>query len=447
MTKSKGENMRVTLIYPAIEKKPGKSYLRSWQMEPLAIAVIAGLTPDDVEIKFYDDRIEDIPFSEHTDLVGISVETYSAKRAYEISAKFRSQNIPVVLGGYHPTLVPEEATKHCDAVVVGSAEGLWEQVINDVQNGTLQKIYKTDSMKTVFFSTPKRNVFVGKNYLPISLLEAGRGCQFKCEFCSITTYHQNNFFRRPINEIVSEIRQLKNKLLFFVDDNIIGDIVSAKELFRALIPEKISWVSQCSTNICRDDELIQLMAQSGCKGVLIGFESLNLENLKQMGKTHNKILEYEMTLTKLREYGIVVYGAFVLGYDQDDNSSAIKTVEFGMRQNLFIAAFNHLVPFPGTPLYKRFQKEGRLIRDSWWLDSGFQFGDICYFPKKVKPNELTVICMNARKRFFKFSSIIKRGLDLKANCKSLSMAKMFFFANFLLKREINKRRDVRLGSR
>lgn len=440
--------MRVTLVYPAIEKKVGKKYLRSWQMEPLAMALLARLTPEDVQIRFYDDRIEEIPFQENTDLVGISVETYAAKRAYEIASQFRERKIPVVLGGYHPTLAPEDALEHSDSIVVGNAEGIWEKVIEDARHGEIKRIYQGGRDKNLVFALPQRDIFSGKRYLPIALLEAGRGCRFRCDFCSVTAYHRNQFFRRPIEDIIGEVRKLKKNLIFFVDDNIIGDIPSAKKLFEALIPEKIKWIGQCSVNAANDDELIRLMARSGCVGLLIGLESLDMRNIGQMGKDQNAaVANYSNLLGKLRNSGIIVYGTFVFGYDQDDISSTSRAVQFGIQEKLFIAAFNHLVPFPGTPLYERLKKEGRIPISKWWLDPNYRFGDISFLPKNIGSEKLTEMCVEARKKFFSLPLILKRAADFKANCKNFSNARLFLFANFLLRREVNLRRNIRLGTR
>ena len=437
--------MKITFIYPSIGTPKKKKYLRTWTMEPLVIAILAGLTPTDVEIEFFDDRLSEIDFNTRTDLVAITVETYTSKRAYEISAKFKERGIPVIMGGYHPTLVPKETLNHCDSIVIGDAEGVWQQVVKDVKSGSLKNIYQSKLMGSQF-GFPERKIFSGRNYLGVSLVETARGCKFTCEFCSISSFYDRKFHRRPIAEVTKEVRPLKKNVILFVDDNIIGDIASAKELFKALIPEKIKWISQCSINIAWDDELVDLMAKSGCVGVLIGFESINAENLAEMGKQQNFSREkYAEAISKLRKKGIVIYGTFVFGYDNDDQTIVEETVRFAIEEKLFIAAFNHLMPFPGTALYRRLVSEQRMINKEWWCDPNYKFGDVCFNPKKIGAKYLSEVCIKAKKIFYRSSSILKRGFDFKANCKNLKMASYYLFVNFLLKKEVTQRRKIRLG--
>jgi len=438
--------MKITLIYPSVGNRKSKKYIRSWQMEPLAIAVLAGLTPADIEVEFFDDRFGEINFDIKTDLVAITVEAYTAKRAYMISNEYKKRNIPVVMGGYHPTLVPQEASQYCDSIVVGDAEGIWSQLIEDAKNKSLKKVYQSEK-KGAEFGFPKREIFSGRNYLGISLVETARGCKFSCEFCSIASFYGCRFYRKSIEDLISEIRPLKSKTIFFVDDNIIGDISTAKKLFRALAAEKIKWVSQCSINVSWDDELIDLMVESGCVGILIGFESIDQENLFKMSKGHNfSRANYHEAIKKLRKRGIIIYGTFMFGYDNDNQLMIDKTIEFATREKLFIAAFNHLMPFPGTTLYRRLVDESRMTKKEWWLDGNYRFGDVCFEPKKIKAGELADACVVARKCFYKNASILRRAFDLKANCRNVKMFFYYLFANLLLKREVNQRRNIYMGN-
>ena len=234
--------MRLTIIHPCIGRKPGQKYIRTWQMESLPAATLAGLTPKDVEVRFYDDRMETIPFDEATDLVAISVETYTAKRAYQIASEYRKRRVPVVMGGFHATLCPDEVARYAEAVVCGEAELLWPRVIDDARHGRLEKFYRQTGRPSLTGLKPDRSIFRGKRYLPIGLIEAGRGCHFKCDFCAVQTVFNSTQTRRPIDDIIAEIKPLtrERKLFFFVDDNITSNIEQAKEFFRALIPLKSS---------------------------------------------------------------------------------------------------------------------------------------------------------------------------------------------------------------
>src|SRR4051794_6612560 len=381
--------MKVTLVHPCIGRRAGdSSYIRTWQMEPLPPALIAGLTPPDVDVRFYDDRMEHIPFDEPTDLVAISVETYTARRAYQIASEYRRRKTPVVMGGFHASLATEEVSRYAEAVVIGEAEGLWPQVIDDARAGRLQKVYRQQGRTTLRGLKPDRAIFHGKRYLPIGLVEAGRGCHFKCEFCAVQSMFNATQTRRPVEDIIHEIAQVKQhkSLFFFVDDNITSNIEQAKQFFRALIPLKIRWVSQSSINAAHDEEFLDLLVASGCMGVLIGFESLDQANLKEMNKSFNTMRGgFEKALSNLRRRHIRVYGTFIFGYDRDTPDSFAKTVRFAREQSMYIAAFNHLTPFPGTPLYQRLQSEGRLLYDAWWLDERYSYNQIPFRPAGMSP--------------------------------------------------------------
>src|SRR5687767_14235623 len=233
--------------------------------------------------------MEEIPFDEPTDLVALSVETYTARRAYQIASEYRKRRVPVVMGGFHASLVPEEVARYAEAVVIGEAEKLWPAVIDDARHGRLQKFYRQHGRPTLMGLRPDRSIFRGKRYLPIGLVEAGRGCHFKCDFCAVQAVFNATQTRRPIDEILSEIAQVKQekKLFFFVDDNITSNLDQAKAFFRALAPLKVRWVSQSSINAAHDEEFLDLLVRSGCMGVLIGFESVDERNLATMNKRFN----------------------------------------------------------------------------------------------------------------------------------------------------------------
>lgn len=439
--------MRLTIIHPCIGRKPGQKYIRTWQMEPLPAATLAGLTPIDVDVRFYDDRMEVIPFDEPTDLVAISVETYTAKRAYQIASEYRKRRVPVVMGGFHATLCPDEVAQYAESVVCGEAEELWPRVIDDARHGRLEKFYKQTARPSLSKVKPNRSIFAGKNYLQIGLVEAGRGCHFKCDFCAVQTVFKATQTRRPVDAILDEIAEVRRnrKLFFFVDDNVTSNLPQAKEFFRALIPLGIRWVSQSSINAAHDEELLDLMARSGCQGVLIGFESLNKANLQDMNKAFNSMRGgFDRALANLRRHHIRVYGTFIFGYDGDTPKSFAETVQFAKDQSLYIAAFNHLTPFPGTPLYSRLHEQGRLLYDKWWLDDHYSYNRIPFKPRSMSPETLQQNCLASRREFYSWQSIARRGFA-PVNRSNWFMWRNFYFINALHRNDVSLRDHYPLG--
>lgn len=440
--------MKIIFIMPSVGRKKGKKYLKTWQMEPLPIAQIAGLTPKNITKIFFDDRLEEIDYTETADLVAITVETYTAKRAYEIASQYRARGIKVVLGGFHPTLMPDEALEYADAVVVGEAEGQWQKLLMDFQVGNLKKIYKSEQRPSLINIKADRSIFKGKKYLPIALVETARGCKFACQFCSISAFYKKTYNTRPIAEVIEEIKNLKVKTVFFIDDNIVADTQRSIEFFNALIPLKINWVSQVSINIAQDEGMLELMKKSGCIGVLIGFESLDSLNLKQMNKSWNKqVINYELALDRFRKHNIVIYATFLFGYDNDDIDLMKKTLRFGVKQKFFLAAFNHLVPFPGTAIYDSLKNQGRLLYNKWWLDGDYYFGDIAYQPNKMSPQELAAACVKFRKDFYSLKSIGRRAFKSKSNCHGLLRFSNFLMLNLLFRKEVLQRKGLPLGQK
>jgi radical SAM superfamily enzyme YgiQ (UPF0313 family) len=438
--------MKLTIVHPCVGRRVGEKYIRSWQMEPLAPAVLAGLTGPGVEITFHDDRMESIPYDEPTDLVAISVETYTARRAYQIASEYRKRGVPVVMGGFHATLVPEEVSDYAESILIGEAETLWPKLIEDFRNGRLRRVYRRAGRPSLDGLKLDRSIFSGKRYLPIGLVEAGRGCQFRCEFCAIQSYFKSTQTRRPAQEIVEEVSRLNKKLVFFVDDNITSNIEEAKEFFRALIPLNIRWVSQASINAAHDEEFLRLIKASGCQGLLIGFESLNPQNLKRMHKGFNQMKGgYEVALANLRRHGIRLYVTFILGYDDDSVDTFEETLEFAMKHRFYMVAFNHLTPFPGTPLYRRLEDEGRLTYDKWWLDPEYRYGMVPFEPRGMSAEEVRLRCIEARARFYSYPSMFKRSLDFEVNASDFFMWRNFFVINAMMRREVTQRKELPMG--
>jgi radical SAM superfamily enzyme YgiQ (UPF0313 family) len=436
---------RLSLVYSAIGRKPGAPFVRSWQLQPLAIARLAAMTPNSWQIRFMDDRMEPIDYDHPTDLVGISVETYSAKRGYQIAAEFRRRGVRVILGGYHATLCPEEAKEHADAICIGEAESVWAEILSDAEHGCLKPVYRGDRSLPLKAIEADRRVFADKQYLPVALIETSRGCPFRCNFCSINGFFEGTYRRRPSVEIVEELRKVKEKIIFFVDDNIVGDPAGARELFREIAPLKIQWMSQASLHALKNDELVEEMARSGCMGVLIGFESLNPKNLAAMGKKVNRVDEYRSVLARLRRAGIFVYGTFIFGYPHDTPEGFEESYRFAMQEKMFLAAFNHLVPFPGTPLYREIEAEGRLSYDRWWLSDEYCFGQVPFHSKAMDSKQIEAGCDRTRQAFYSWPAILRRGMEFQCNARNPLKAFSFLQMNMLLRGEVSQKKGIPLA--
>jgi radical SAM superfamily enzyme YgiQ (UPF0313 family) len=439
--------VKLTLIHPCVGRRGGERYLRSWQMEPLPPATLAGLTPPDVEVRFYDDRMEAIPYDEPADLVALSVETYTARRAYQIASEYRRRGVPVVMGGFHPTLCPDEAAQYAEAIVVGEAEEIWPRVIDDARHGRLERKYQASRRPPLRGLRPDRRIFRGKRYLPIGLVEAGRGCHFRCDFCAVQSMFDSTQTRRPIDDVLAELSALRSekKLFFFVDDNITSNMAQAKDWLRALAPLGLRWVSQASINAAHDEEFLDLLVKSGCRGVLIGFESLDPDALSAMNKRFNTMRGgYEAALANLRRAGLRLYATFIFGYDGDTRASFRRAVAFAREHRFYIAAFNHLTPFPGTPLYARLDAERRLLFEAWWLDERYRYNMVPFRPASMTAGDLQRECLAARHDFYGWGSIVRRGFDA-VNRADRFMFRNFFPINAMLRADTDRRDGYPLG--
>ncbi len=417
-------------------------------MEPLAFAVMAGLTPPGIEISFFDERVEELPLDETADLVALSVDTFSACRAYAVADHFRSRRIPVVMGGPHPTVCVDEALTHADSVVVGEAESVWPQIVSDAASGRLESVYRSEKQISLEGIRFDRAIFKGKPYSSIRLVQFGRGCPYTCDFCSIRSIYGKRVRTRPVADVVEEIQSLNPRYLFFVDDNLMGNREAAADLLRAIIPLRLKWACQASLDMVCDPELLDLMEESGCVMVLVGLESLHAANLHQMGKASNLSSEardmaavYEDAIQQLHRRGIMIYGTFVFGYNDDTKSTIQRTLEFAIRNRLFLANFNPLMAMPGTRLYDRLRRQTELISTFWWLDPDFQYGDAMFCPNHLTAAELKSSCFQARRRFNRLSCILSRAFR-QPNRRHFSLTLM---ANMISRREIYRKQGLSLG--
>lgn len=353
------------------------------------------------------------------------------------------------MGGFHATLCPDEVAEYADTVIIGQAERTWENVLKDFKNNRLQKIYKDNELNLGLNNIiPDRSIYKNKNYLKITLLEAGRGCRFRCEFCSVQKFFNGQHEYRNPDVIRNEILQLKKtrKLFFFVDDNIAAHPVQAKELFKMFIPLKIKWVGQADITISRDKELLQLMVASGCQGILIGFESLNIENLKTMNKSFNSLNGGPAEAIRiLHKYGLRIYATFLYGYPNDTIEDFNNILKFCLQNKIFMVGFNHLTPFPGTELYERLKKDDLLLYDKWWLDNRYTYGQIP-FKTDIPHETIEQHSRKDRKTFYGLSSILYRMTNL-TNISGFRILLYYLSINLMLRNDTIQRMRFPLGDK
>ena len=446
--------MKIVFIKPNIGRLEHSLYVDEGRMEPLQLGVLAGLTPPDVECVLYDDRIEDIPYDDPTDLVAITVEIFTARRAYEIAAEYRLRGVPVILGGFHATLATEECQLQADSVFVGDAESLWATVVEDARRGKLRPLYKAPpGIAQAGGVVPRRDLFRGKGYLPITLIQFSRGCRFSCEFCAISSYFRSEHFVRRTRDVLDEIAAQDRKILFFVDDNFLSNREAAKAFLRELVPLRIRWVSQGSLDMTNDPELMDLLVESGCLGNVIGFESIAPDNLRLMRKAPNLPGGaatgwdgYEEPCRILRDHHLQTWAAFTLGHDHDTDASIDDLSRFAHENKFCFAAYNILMPYPRTPLYDRLRAAGRLLYGGqWWLHPEYRFNHAAFVPARMSPDELTAACWRVRQRWNHPFSIFSRLWDFKTHLSSPIRLGVYLKYNPLYGRESLRKQGMLFG--
>jgi radical SAM superfamily enzyme YgiQ (UPF0313 family) len=414
----------------------GKVFKAKKLMFPrLSLPVLASLTPSDIEVQIVDEHFEEIPFEGAADLVGISFMTPQAPRAYQIGDEFRRQGRSVVTGGIHASALPEEALKHSDAVVVGEAEGVWGQVLDDFKNKKMRGIYRLPIFPDlVKLPLPRYDLLKKERYRLFEVnfpVQAGRGCPFHCDFCSVSRFFGGEYRWRPVKDVIQEILKRKVKGFFFVDDNIIGDKTYARDLFEALTPLKIRWGGQASLNIAKDRELLHLAAKSGCGILYVGIESISGPNLPAHNKSFFKAEEISDHLNKIHEQGILVRASMIFGMDEDGPEVFHNTVKFLIKSKVAYAEFFILTPMPGTELRNRLEKEGRLAVKDWSKYDGLH---AVFQPHKMDERALEEGLWRAYREFYSIPSILTRCLKVeKANRRWRTLVSNFYYRKLALK--------------
>jgi radical SAM superfamily enzyme YgiQ (UPF0313 family) len=372
----------------------------------LGLYTVAALTPPDVEVRVVDEVVEDVPADFEPDLVGISVEAPTAPRAYALSARFRAAGRPVVLGGIHVSLNPEEARAHADAIVTGEAEGTWPRVVDDFRRGRLDGAYHAEGLADLDASPrPRRDLMRADRPYAAVVIQASKGCPFGCEFCSLSASAGQRRRFRSLDRVVDEIRSQPPGPVLFVDDNIYADAGMARRLFRALVPLRRRWVAESTWHIAFDEEALGLARDSGCLGLFVGFDSINRQHgIRKIPVSGDPGETYVEAMRRMAARGIACDAAFVFGFDDDDASVFDRTLGVIRRGGANLTCFNVLVPYPGTPVFKRLEAEGRITERDW---SKYVSPNVCFEPKCMTAAELGEGTLRVQKEFLSIGSVAR----------------------------------------
>jgi radical SAM superfamily enzyme YgiQ (UPF0313 family) len=373
---------------------------------PLNLATLAALTPSEHEVAIDDGCLGPVAATRSADLVAITAMTAQAPAAYALADSYRARGIAVVLGGIHPSMCPEEAAEHADTVVLGEADRLWPDLVQDFAKGKMQGRYHdpepVDLAKVIL---PRRDLLDPRGYVIFNSVQTTRGCPFNCNFCSVTTMSGVKYRFRPVDKVAEEVGTLDSRFIYFVDDNIIGVPRRAKELFRALLPLKLGWASQVTINFSRDPELMRLARESGCYGVFIGFETFSNQSIRDAGKGVNRPDEYLCDIRRIHQAGIKVWGSFIFGFDNDGLEVFRETLDFIEQSEMEFAQFSLLTPLPGTALFRQFEEEQRIVHRDW---SKYDLGSIVFNHPRLSAERLHFEKNHAWRRFYSIRSMIKR---------------------------------------
>jgi len=381
-------------------------YRRLIRFPQLTMPLIAALTPPHWKVTHTDEIVQEVQFDLPCDLVGITANTPAAPHAYRLAAAFRARGKKVVIGGPHATLLPEEVLQHADAVVVGEAELVWGSLLEDFERNALKTRYQSNDFPSlVDMPAPRWDLIKGRTYGK-GVTIATRGCPFACDYCTIPAMYRRRMRYRPLSQVIAEVRRMPGRALILWDDNISANRDYAAELFKALAPLKRWWTSQTTADIANDEELLRLAAQSGCKALFLGLESISQESLNGANKRHNQTKTYAETVRRFHDFGIAVQVGTVFGFDHDDRGIFERTVDIFRSIGVDSATVSVLIPFPNTPLFDRLEREARILTYDWEKYNGKK--DVVFQPARMTPHELLMGTEWAARQFYSLASIAQR---------------------------------------
>jgi len=402
--------IKIALISPKgpLYRHRGGIWKKSLRYQPLTLTTLAALVPAElpVDLQLFDEGIADVPLDLDADIVGLTVITGTAMRAYELADYFRQRGITVVLGGPHVTLIPEDAQPHADAIVTGYAEDSWPQLLRDFANDELKPRYdQSPGLNLADRPFARRELLPSHRYLTNNVFEATRGCIHSCDFCVVPAAWGRKPYQKPVGQVIADIQQHGARKLIFIDLNLIADRGYALQLFKALVPLKVQWYGLATVLLANDSELLELAGRSGCKGLLMGLESISPQNLRESRKGFNSPEKFVRVVERLHEHGIALQGCFVFGLDHDEPDVFLKTAEFAVQAKIDLPRFAIVTPFPNTALYKRLQAEGRILTRNWELYDGQH---VVFRPAKLSIKELQQGTELAWKHAYSCRSIVRR---------------------------------------
>lgn len=399
---------RVLLVAPTALDDAGRPILqRRLYLPGLTLPVLASVTPGDVDVSFCFESVQRIPYEEDWDLVGITGMGSGIVRAWEIADRFRGQGTPVVIGGVAATLLGAEASlSHADAVVMGEAEETWPRLLEDFREGRMRRVYEAARPpKYDELPVPRYDLLPRRRLGPWRAVQATRGCPFSCDFCSVTSFFSQRYKKRTVEHVVRDIRACGSRFIAFIDDNIGVDWDWCAELWEALIPERITWMSQCSLHIAHRPDLLELAHRSGCRLLSIGIESMNRDSLERHGKHWNHPDRYGEMVRTIRDHGIEVSTEMMVGLEGDDDGVFEGTFGFLMDNQIAVPRIHILTPVPGTPLHTRLSRAGRIVNDDFDRYTG---GNVVFTPSGLDPVFLQREYWSLYERLFTLKSIWHR---------------------------------------
>lgn len=425
--------MKILLVSPVISvEKRTPMFLTIPQ---LALHLLSGLTPSHHSVKIVEEEAELVDIDEPCDLVGISCMTSNATRAYHLADEFRKRGRKVVMGGIHPTILPDEALQHCDAVVLGEAEAVWEKLLLDAEKGALEKRYKDQAPEITRYIPMTTRQSSKKRFLGVIPTETTRGCPYKCDFCAVTDFYGSKLRHHPIENVVRDLKESRAKVVTFLDDNIVGDPRYSKELFQAIKPLKIKWGGQGSISFSRDPDLLKLARESGCIAFYCGLETVTPSTMKKFSKSMKDLQGLEEGIKRIKDHGIHFHASLIFGFDEDGKEVFPEAIDFLYRNKISTATFHLLTPFPGTRLHENLKAQGRILTTDWKY---YNWDTVVYQPKNLTPVELLEGLIWMKKEFTKIGSMVPRYFN-----GNLMHPLLHFGGNIGLRQEI-KNHEVNL---